>query len=101
LLKQLTKPLTQAFVFKLAPSDFSINPRFAIANGSAAARGSEPRNQCHFSTLAPDSGAEQGITSDSNDSTFFQMAHPGKALKIVGNLKPAEHVFRGDGGFVI
>src|SRR4029077_6560770 len=76
-LKQCAKSLAKPRIPKLAPGDFTINPRCCKTGDSiivpvrAVTTASSP-----WSTLPPESGAQQRITKDSSDSSFHLQKYP-------------------------
>ena len=85
-LKQCAKSLAKPRIPKLAPGDFTINPRCCkTGDFDHRARSCGHAASSPWSTLPPESGAQQRITKDSSDLSFHLQKYPSNASGIVGN----------------
>jgi hypothetical protein len=71
LLKKVAESLAKPHILKLASLDLPLNPADSFV-GTITVSSAVPLSRYHVSTLQCDSGAQQGITSDSFDSSSYE-----------------------------
>ncbi|MGY3219756.1 hypothetical protein ACVIM5_000363 [Bradyrhizobium sp. USDA 4512] len=93
LCEQFAEPATKPLILKLASRNFLINPRLDTSRQSLSTRPRASLHQAHRAPRASESGAQQGITTDSTDSRFRppRLAQIRRQMWVIERCLPPDH----------